>query len=342
MDPESPQADELRHLLNVVSGRAPDKQGRVSEPLVKEELAIVEFLTAKATASSKSKSGSSRPSDQQGDQTPVDLLLNLAKTRSGRRAAEEEKRQLRLQQYREVEEQRRATSKQSQGQGQRDGMASPWGYQAPQMPGLDVQQPFASNGMRKVPRPLAAPSTKRDGSSSNSNNNSNININGDNNDPWNLGFNLNGGGLSQPQFSMSRPSSSNAGNISANSNAFPQLQGDLGQLSFPSASSNNSFDQMGLANLHHQQQLQLQQHQHQQQNNVSPESLFGVNVNASDQNSGQSQQQQTQSQMDSMQLFGNAMMDQFDFSDLGLGSGVQNNTVETSFNPFALAQAEDA
>jgi hypothetical protein len=341
VDPESPQADELRHLLNVVSGRAPDKQGRVSEPLVKEELAIVEFLTAKATASNKSKSGSSRPSDQQGDQTPVDLLLNLAKTRSGRRAAEEEKRQLRLQQYREVEEQRRATSK--QGQGQRDGMASPWGYQAPQMPGLDVQQPFASNGMRKVPRPLAAPSTKRDGSSSNTNNNNNnVNINGDNNDPWNLGFNLNGAGLSQPQFSMSRPSSSNAGNISANPNAFPQLQGDLSQLSFPSASSNNSFDQMGLANLHHQQQLQLQQHQHQQQNNVSPESLFGVNVNASDQNSGQSQQQQTQSQMDSMQLFGNAMMDQFDFSDLGLGTGVQNNTVETSFNPFALAQAEDA
>jgi hypothetical protein len=310
--------------------------------LVKEELAIVEFLTAKATASTKSKSGSSRPSDQQGDQTPVDLLLNLAKTRSGRRAAEEEKRQLRLQQYREVEEQRRASSKQGQGQGQgsRDGnsMASPWGYQAPQMPGLDVQQPFGSNGTRKVPRPLAAPSTKRD----------DRNTNEAMNDPWNLGFNLNGsGGLSQPQFNMSRPSSSNAGNGNLdNSNTFPQLQSDMGQLSFPSASSSNSFEHnMALANLHQQQQQQqqLQQQQQQQQTNLSPESMFNVNTGGSDPNSAQSQNQpQTQSQMDSMQLFGNAMMDQFDFSDLGLGSGVQNNTVETSFNPFALAQAEDA
>jgi hypothetical protein len=280
----------------------------VSEPLVKEELAIVEFLTAKATAS---KSKSSRPSDQQGDQTPVDLLLNLAKTRSGRRAAEEEKRQLRLQQYREVEEQRRASSK----QGQRDGMASPWGYQAPQMPGLDVQQPFAPNGTRKVPRPLAAPSAKRDTNHTNQNN-----------DPWNLGFNLDGG-LSQPNFSMSRPSSANDQN-----HGFQQMQGDMGQMHFPSGSSSNSFDQMALASLQQQQQLHQQQQHHA---NVSPESMF--NVSASDPNSVQSQ-----GQMDSMQLFGNAMMDQFDFSDLGLGAGVQNNAVESNFNPFALAQAEDA
>jgi len=302
-------------LLNVVSGRAPDKQGKVSEPLVKEELAIVEFLTAKTTAG---KSKSSRPSDQQGDQTPVDLLLNLAKTRSGRRAAEEEKRQQRLQQYREVEEQRRANSK--QGQGSRDGMASPWGYQAPQMPGLDVQQPFALNGTRKVPRPLAAPSTKRD-----NNTNAIVNANTQNSDPWNLGFNLDGG-LSQPNFSMPRPSSANDPN-----QAFQQqLQGDINQIQFPSGSSTNSFDQMALATLHQQHQQQQQQQQHQMQN-VSPESMFNM---SSDPNSVQSQ-----GQMDTMQLFGNAMMDQFDFSDLGLGAGVQNNTVESSFNPFALAQA---
>jgi hypothetical protein len=292
----------------------------VSEPLVKEELAIVEFLTAKATAS-KSKS---KPSDQQGDQTPVDLLLNLAKTRSGRRAAEEEKRQQRLQQYREAEEQRSASSK--QGQGSRDGMASPWGYQAPQMPGLDVQQPFALNGTRKVPRPLAAPSAKRD-NNANTNNNNNSN---QNNDPWSLGFNLDGG-LSQPNF-MARPSSANDQNQS-----FQQLQGDISQMQFPSGSSTSSFDQMALATLHQQHQQQQQQHQqqHMQMQDVSPESMF--NVNGSNPNSAQSQ-----GQMDTMQLFGNAMMDQFDFSDLGLGAGVQNNTVESSFNPFALAQATQA
>ena len=302
-----------------MSGRAPDKHGKVSEPLVKEELAIVEFLTAKATTG---KSKSSRPSDQQGDQTPVDLLLNLAKTRSGRRAAEEEKRQQRLQQYREAEEQRNASNK---GQGQRDGMTSPWGYQAPQMPGLDVQQPFALNGTRKVPRPLAAHSAKRD-----INTNTNPSIN-QNNDPWNLNFGLDTG-LSQPNFSMPRPSSANTSGFSQ------QMSGDINQIQFPSGSSTNSFDQIALASFNQQPQQQQQQQQQQLQqqlSNVSPESMF--NVGGSDPNSAQ-----TQGQMDSMQLFGNAMMDQFDFSDLGLGAGVQNNTVESSFNPFALAQAEDS
>ncbi|BEI80967.1 hypothetical protein CcaverHIS002_0201270 [Cutaneotrichosporon cavernicola] len=113
LDPESPQADELRHLLNVVSGRARDEQGSMSEPIVKEELAIVEFLTAKnpskaqAAVANGAQNGAARtePSDEN---TPVDLLLGLAKTNSGRRAAEEEKRQLRLQQAREQEEQRQA------------------------------------------------------------------------------------------------------------------------------------------------------------------------------------------------------------------------------------------
>ena len=155
VDPDSPQADELRHLLNVVSGRAPDKQGRLSEPLVKEELAIVDFLTAKSNAKS------SRPSAQAGrgsavsskptadDQTPVDLLLGLAKTRSGRRAAEEEKR---LQQYRDAEEQRVAA---------KGSISSPWGYVAPSMPGLSVQQPFGNEGPRRAPRPLQPPPPRR-------------------------------------------------------------------------------------------------------------------------------------------------------------------------------------
>ncbi|EIW71357.1 hypothetical protein TREMEDRAFT_20778, partial [Tremella mesenterica DSM 1558] len=150
LDPDSPQADELRQLLNVVSGRAPDVQGRISEPLVKEELAIVEFLTAKGP----SKPTIPRKPQEGEEQTPVDLLLNLAKTRSGRRAAEEEKRQLRLQQYREVQEQRQRFN--SNGQ---NSMSSPWGYVAPSMPGLDVHQPFGNS--KRIPRPLQPPPPRR-------------------------------------------------------------------------------------------------------------------------------------------------------------------------------------
>jgi hypothetical protein len=152
VDPESSQADELRRLLNVVSGRAPDLLGRTSEPLVKEELAIVEFLTAKTIPNPRLTLAARSDPDQ--TQTPVDLLLGLATTRSGRRAAEEEKRQLKLQQLRETQE-----ARQSAVNGNGNGMTSPWGYVAPSMPGLDVHQPFGDG--RKAPRPLQPPKPKR-------------------------------------------------------------------------------------------------------------------------------------------------------------------------------------
>lgn len=190
MDPDSPQADELRHLLNVVSGRARDEQGSMSEPIVKEELAIVEFLTAKSTtkpnataANGAGANGQPRNPDGSDENTPVDLLLGLAKTNSGRRAAEEEKRQLRLQQRREQEEQRMSqrrsisaaasaansnnNNNNSIGNGNNSGAlsSSPWGYVAPQMPGLDVHQPFGGQqGSRRMPRPLQPPGAgKQDG-----------------------------------------------------------------------------------------------------------------------------------------------------------------------------------
>lgn len=174
VDPDSPQADKLRHLLNVVSGRAPDSQGRVSEPLVKEELAIVEFLTAKSSASggpggsvagagsSARKSGASGSNASRGAETPVDLLLGLAKTRSGKRAAEEERRIQRLQTAREKDEAARSQAAAlAGGSNSSSGRAdkNPWDYVAPQMPGLDVQQPFGDG--RKGPRPLQPPSRNR-------------------------------------------------------------------------------------------------------------------------------------------------------------------------------------
>ncbi|ODN74484.1 hypothetical protein L202_06868 [Cryptococcus amylolentus CBS 6039] len=163
LDPDSALADELRQLLNVVSGRLPDSQNRLSEPLVKEELAIVEFLTAKPqNKPSRPPPRSAEAGAGGDDQTPVDLLLNLATTRSGKRAAEEEKRQLRLQAAREKEEQSQI-AKRNAGAGQIS--SSPWGYVAPSMPGLDVQQPFGNGSKQRVPRPLQPPPTRRaDGS----------------------------------------------------------------------------------------------------------------------------------------------------------------------------------
>jgi hypothetical protein len=66
---------------------------------------------------------------------------------------------LRLQQYREMEEQRAAANRRNGGQSD---MSSPWGYVAPSMPGLDVQQPVGGQG-KKGPRPLQPPRTKRQG-----------------------------------------------------------------------------------------------------------------------------------------------------------------------------------
>lgn len=148
----------------------------MSEPIVKEELAIVEFLTAKnpsktqAAAANGAANGTARP-ENSDENTPVDLLLGLAKTNSGRRAAEEEKRQLRLQQAREQEEQRQARRRmQQQGVNGNNNQVtpSPWGYVPPQMPGLDVHQPFGASGpgprrpqqqqqLGGLPRPLQPP-----------------------------------------------------------------------------------------------------------------------------------------------------------------------------------------
>ncbi|OCF33571.1 nuclear protein [Kwoniella heveanensis CBS 569] len=358
LDPDSPQADELRQLLNVVSGRAPDAKGRTSEPLVKEELAIVEFLTAKSQStkprapapSSGSGPTTANPSD---DQTPVDLLLGLAKTRSGKRAAEEEKRQLRLQAYREIEEQRQAARRNS---GAQNISSSPWGYIAPQMPGLDVQQPFG-NGKR-VPRPLQPPPTRReDGSVPDSTN-------------WSpeMAFVLGQQQQQQQQQAQAQaqahaqsqnPIQQSQGQGQAHSHGQNQLQGpnhnqnqnQQGQLQNPGMAFNNSPTQAlispGLSQGSSQNQSQ---NQHQTQNNgainlspynnlasmplVSPSQSAGqLNLQADgsmmshNHNQGQNIAQQQQQQFfdssfldtngaGNSQQFGNALLDSFDFTDL--------------------------
>lgn len=306
MDPDSAQADELRQLLNIVSGRAPDSQGLVSEPLVKEELAIVEFLTAKtnyAKAPPVNQTANAPDKQRADDQTPVDLLLGLAKTRSGKRAAEEEKRQLRLQQHREMEEQRAAANRRNGSD-----MSSPWGYVAPSMPGLDVQQPFGGQG-KKGPRPLQPPRTKRPQGDLAS-------FMSDSSPPWASSSSERRDGLFDPFNGVNGARQEPSPNAPLQS---PQNRFDganNGQISPFATMSTLPINNAEFVN----QQMMFDQTQHQQ--------------------------------MEGAQQFGRAMIDQFDFSDLGIGlaggpgGGANNGLVASSgsvidgsqFNPFALAQ----
>lgn len=302
VDPESSQADKLRRLLNVVSGRAPDANGRVSEPLVKEELAIVEFLTAKTNIAPNSNS---LPKE-----TPVDLLLGLAKTRSGRRAAEEERRQLRQQAAREVQEQ----SAQAKG-----GMSSsPWGYKPPSMPGLDVQQPFSMSGQRREgPRPLQPPPTKR----------------GNPQTSWSPDYN-NSTGMAMPQ--QQQPSSQQQ----QQQQRFDPSPENL----FPSPTQHPNFNLDSLTASTSSNNYQLSPYQNMlplpsPQNGSltlsgsdpfaagSLEHFFADNISGGGGNQSGGPQ------------FGNAMLDQFDFTNLGLD--LENGPVDGGFNPFALPQTEE-
>lgn len=326
VDPESSQADKLRRLLNVVSGRAPDANGRISEPLVKEELAIVEFLTAKSNSAPNSNPGS-LPRE-----TPVDLLLGLAKTRSGRRAAEEEKRQLRQQAAREQQEQS-APAPGSSGQQQRGGQgmsSSPWGYKPPSMPGLDVVQPFDMAGQRRDgPRPLQPPVPKRGSNGVPQNN-------------WSPEFNMNTGEMKRPSSSSSyKPSPENMFN-SPNLSQQQQQQ----HPNFNLSSLTNTSDHMSQNGSGSQNGYQLSPYQQiiplasPQAMNMGPgsdpfagagslEQFFAANNLA-------------QGSSDSGPQFGHAVLDQFDFTNLGLDleNGPVNLGGNGGFNPFALPQTE--
>ncbi|KAK8849709.1 hypothetical protein IAR55_005044 [Kwoniella newhampshirensis] len=352
LDPESPQADELRQLLNIVSGRAPDAKGRISEPLVKEELAIVEFLTAKSQTNKSARAPvPNRSESTSEDQTPVDLLLGLAKTRSGRRAAEEEKRQLRIQAYRELEEQRQA-ARRNAGAGQIS--SSPWGYIAPQMPGLDVQQPFGNNNEKRVPRPLQPPPTRRaDGSIPDSTN-------------WSpeLAYALSqqqaqnqAQAQMQQQQNQQNQQNQNATFPGYRSSSAPDLMSPNQNTSGNGNNTINLSPYTNMVNLplsssnQNQNQNQIQDQDHNQGQNPLNGLQDGSNgffqqqapqqqvQMTTDQNQIQIQQQNEMGGMDSngIQQFGNALIDSFDFDNLGLGARAAGG----GFNPFALPQTEE-
>ena len=128
MEPLSPRAEELRRLLDVVAGLAPDELGRVSEPIVRDELAIVEFLTQRA----------SQPMDGGGVSGPASVssysVLGGGDQRTSMADPTDESAET-MAQYQQ---------QQQQQQPPRPGMDdSAWSFVAPGMAGLDVQQPFS-------------------------------------------------------------------------------------------------------------------------------------------------------------------------------------------------------
>lgn len=142
LEPNTPRADELRRLLDVVAGLAPDEQGRISEPIVKDELAIVEFLTQKAKTGEADTNNSAPvppyshvlPDNQKAPSSNKRESFGLAAAASN---------------------------------AERRGPASDpaWSFVAPEMATIDVHQPFSSNGSSSgqlpVPGPLRPPQRER-------------------------------------------------------------------------------------------------------------------------------------------------------------------------------------
>jgi hypothetical protein len=148
VEPNSARAEELRRLLDVVAGLAPDELGRVSEPIVKDELAIVEFLTQRANDPNNSEGAlnNSAPIPPyhilSGEQRPA--LLERRDTSASRQSNEV------------------ATFRQ-----QHAGDDPAWSFVAPGMATLDVHAPFSPGGVvnragsdvstSSVPGPLRPP-----------------------------------------------------------------------------------------------------------------------------------------------------------------------------------------
>lgn len=79
MEPDSPRAEDLRRLLDVVAGLKPDKHGRISDPIVKDELAIVEFLTQRSEGVDEATGKvSRRKSASSQNQTPAVITRSLS------------------------------------------------------------------------------------------------------------------------------------------------------------------------------------------------------------------------------------------------------------------------
>lgn len=143
------RAEELRRLLDVVAGLAPDDLGRISEPIVKDELAIVEFLTQRANDPDSQ-------SDSLNNSAPIPPYDHVLA--SGRRTTS----------FDSSRDQRPTDLTRISPRSTADDAA--WSFVAPGMASIDVHAPFAtgagsersgiSASSRATPGPLRPPPTR--------------------------------------------------------------------------------------------------------------------------------------------------------------------------------------
>lgn len=168
VDPNSARADELRKLLDVVAGQAMDEAGRISEPIVKDEMAIVDFLTAKANNTAGSNVRNSAPFP------PYSHILPIQKPLQPSKQMRQEPSPLRGRS--DSIEQKPAINRQGSQASDWSGGDPAWSFVAPGMAQIDVHHPFAqqpqsSNALnnspnQRMPRPLRPPQSGRQRSDS--------------------------------------------------------------------------------------------------------------------------------------------------------------------------------
>jgi hypothetical protein len=157
VDPNSTRADELRKLLDIVAGQALDEQGRISEPIVKDEMAIVDFLTAKASSNATLRNSAAFP--------PYSHILPGHRGPGKDRIAPRDAQSARAPSI--SQQQNNIQSEQDQPPAQRGS----WQSIAPGMSQIDVHQPFGgSNNAQRLPRPLRPPRSQRERSDSGASN----------------------------------------------------------------------------------------------------------------------------------------------------------------------------
>lgn len=181
VDAASPRAEELRRLLDVVAGLAPDEQGRISEPIVKDELAIVEFLTQRANNTSAQE----QALNNSAAIPPYSHVLSSRTNATAQRFGQQHKQSNRSDAQKTDRQQSVSShpSLKSPQQDRRHGQdpsnqypdvpqAAPedsaWSFVAPDLNTIDVHQPFIDSGRgmteTRMPGPLRGPARPRQNS----------------------------------------------------------------------------------------------------------------------------------------------------------------------------------
>jgi hypothetical protein len=167
--------------LDIVAGLAPDDQGRISEPIVKDELAIVEFLTQRANNTSAQE----QALNNSAAIPPYSHVLSARANTAARRSAQQPKQPTNAAMPKSHRQQSSSTlaTLQSPQQDRKAGpqpsdqysdvpQAAPedsaWSFVAPDLNTIDVHQPFIDSGAglteHRMPGPLRGPAPSRQNS----------------------------------------------------------------------------------------------------------------------------------------------------------------------------------